>query len=319
MPLAVYITIDTEEDQWGEYYSSGYSVENVYIIPELQELFDRYGAIPTYLIDYPVIIDKKAQKIIQKIYKDGRCGIGSHCHPWNTPPFKEEISTNNSMLCNLPYDLVLEKIQTLNKALEEHWGFTPTCFRAGRWGLNETVARCIYESGYKVDTSVTPFYSWKEYGGPDFSDAPIDCYKFNPNAILTKDPNGLMLEVPVTIGFYQKNYKFWASIRERIMKSRLSRYHMIGILDRLRILNLRWLSPEMCSGKEMVLLAKAAMRNGYQFLNMSFHSTSLLPGRSPFVRTKSDIKRFLNDIETFLMFAHDNRLVFSSLNKLSEV
>ena len=147
MPVKVYITIDTEEDQWGEYAATGASVENVTRIPMLQQLFDRFGAIPTYLINYPVVMDERACNIIKAIYHAGRCGIGTHCHPWNTPPFREEINEYNSMLCNLPYELISDKMRTLHEAIVSFIGVTPISFRAGRWGFGETVARCIQRIG----------------------------------------------------------------------------------------------------------------------------------------------------------------------------
>jgi hypothetical protein len=315
MSVKVYITIDTEEDQWGKYIKTGASVDNVTMVPILQKMFDRFGAIPTYLIDYPVVINENARHIIKEIYDDGRCGIGTHCHPWNTPPFKEEISVYNSMLCNLPYDLVHDKIKTLHQAIVNDWGVTPICFRAGRWGFGEAVARSIYELGYRIDTSITPFIDWSEDGGPNNFNAPICQYRFNPSDILSDNSQGVLLEVPPTIGFFQKNFHRCACIRNWILSSRLSSYHVIGILDKLRILNFHWLSPEICSGKDMVQLTKSFIKKGCHFINMSFHSTSLMHGLSPFVRTASDIDKFLKDIETFLQYAHDNRFQFVSLDK----
>lgn len=85
MGIKVFMTIDTEEDSWGDFRKTHNPVGNVYRIPLLQELFDRYGAVPTYLINWPVVMDEKARDILKKIYDDGRCEIGTHCHPWNTP------------------------------------------------------------------------------------------------------------------------------------------------------------------------------------------------------------------------------------------
>jgi hypothetical protein len=41
MNVIVFITIDIEEDTWDVYKSTDNPVENVYRIPELQNLFDR--------------------------------------------------------------------------------------------------------------------------------------------------------------------------------------------------------------------------------------------------------------------------------------
>src|ERR671922_839019 len=101
MAIRLFITIDTEEDEWGEYQSSGHHVENVKQLSRLQEIFDHYGAVPTYLVTYPVVKNGHARELLGNILSRNRCEIGTHCHPWNTPPFEEELNKRNSMLCNL--------------------------------------------------------------------------------------------------------------------------------------------------------------------------------------------------------------------------
>src|SRR5688500_10239061 len=102
----VFITIDTEEDFWGVFQAENNPVENVSEVPAVQRIFDRFGAIPTYLVNWPVVSDRKAVTVIRRIADDGRCEVGTHCHPWNTPPYEEELGAVNSMLSNLPPSLV---------------------------------------------------------------------------------------------------------------------------------------------------------------------------------------------------------------------
>ena len=68
----------------------------------------------------------------------------------------------------------------------------------------------------------------------------------------------------------------------------------------------------------MVLLAKNFIRKGHSFLNMTFHSTSLLPGKSPFIRNDHEFHNFFEKIEMFLQFAVDNGLKFSPLSDALE-
>jgi hypothetical protein len=65
--VKVAITIDTEEDLWSEYVPAPCPVENIDSIPLAQDIFDRYDAIPTYLVDYPVVIDAHASRLLQGI------------------------------------------------------------------------------------------------------------------------------------------------------------------------------------------------------------------------------------------------------------
>jgi len=118
MPVKLFITIDTEEDSWDNYWSSSPSLDNVTRIPIIQSLFNRYGAVPTYLVSYPVVENNLASRILLELCDRGLCEIGAHCHPWNTPPYVEEKKTINTMLSNLPYEIVREKIETLHEAVK---------------------------------------------------------------------------------------------------------------------------------------------------------------------------------------------------------
>jgi hypothetical protein len=60
-------------------------------------------------------------------------------------------------------------------------------------------------------------------------------------------------------------------------------------------------------------LAETCLRRGYVNLNMSFHSTTLLPGKSPYVRSEADLDTFLASIEMVLKFAANAGFVFSPL------
>jgi hypothetical protein len=308
-----FISIDTEEDDWGEYRSSGFSLDSLQVLPRVQEIFDAYGAVPTYLVTYPVVQEQRAREFFLEQLALKRCEIGAHCHPWNTPPFVEEINERHSMLCNLPYPTVKSKISNLREEIVRSMGVAPVCFRAGRWGFGPAVAAAIHELGFRVDTSVCPYIDWSLSSGPDYRDAPTYSYRFSPAEILTVSPNGALLEVPATIGFLQGNEKFCKrAIRAQGLARRL---HIRGLLDRTRIVNLRWLSPELSSACDMITLAKRLLRTGCAYLNMSFHSTTLVPGKTPFVRTAEDLQQFLRSIDDLLKFVAGQGVVFGGLSQ----
>src|SRR5208337_1476965 len=119
--MKLVITIDTEEDNWGVFSPTGHTLKNLDRIPVLQELFDAYNVKPTYLITYPVATDTESITLLREIEKSGRCEIGMHCHPWNTPPFEEIPGDNNSMLCNLPCDLQYKKMSSLTDAIAKNF------------------------------------------------------------------------------------------------------------------------------------------------------------------------------------------------------
>jgi len=312
MSARFFITIDTEEDDWGEYRTTGFSVKNIGQISRLQTLFDHYGAVPTYLVTYPVVTDDASRDLFLEILARNRCEMGTHCHPWNTPPFEEELTERHSMLSNLPHSTVSKKIKLLTNQITKSLGVVPRSFRAGRWGFGPHVAAVLKELGYSVDTSVTPLIDWSAYTGPDFRAAPSGSYQFNPTDIQLAVPNGSLLEVPATIGFLQNNYELCRRINS--WQGISSRLHIRGILERAGLVNLRWLSPEHSSGKDMVALAKTTLQQGASYLNMTFHSTTLLPGKSPYVHAESDLTSFLENIEMVLKFAVQEGLIFSGLS-----
>jgi hypothetical protein len=306
-----FITIDTEEDDWGQYRSSGFSLDAVRELFRVQEIFDAYGAIPTYLVTYPVIKDEWARAFFLDKLAKRRCEVGAHCHPWNTPPFDEEINERNSMLCNLPYKIVRDKIASLKEEISNALDVVPVSFRAGRWGSGPNVATAIGELGFRIDTSVTPHVDWATDGGPDYRAAPTHAYRFSPDDILAPAPQGSLLEVPVTIGFLQRHEAF---ARRAIAPGSIARrLHIRGILDKARIVNLRWLSPELSTAREMITLAKRALLRKSAYLNMSFHSTTLVPGRTQFVRTQQDLDVFLRSIDAVIKYVANEGVVFCGL------
>lgn len=318
LPAKLFITIDVEEDSWGEFENRDPAVYNISRIPLIQKIFDRLGAVPTYLLTYPVVKNENSRRIIRKILDTGRCEIGAHCHPWNTPPFIEHPNNYNSMLCNLPLELAYEKIRTLHNEIKDRLCVEPKCFRAGRWGFSPSVAKCIHDLGYEVDTSVTPFCNWINEKGPDFSKAPAFPYRFDLNSILLEKSDGPLLEIPPTIGFFQRDFIKCARIRKFILDSPFARIYLLSVLDKLKLLNFRFLSPEFSTGSEMIRLAKNCIRTGHKSLNMSFHSTSLLPGKNPFVKAEHELKELINRIEMFLQYAVDKGFEFAPLSHAPE-
>lgn len=301
--MKLIITIDTEEDSWNGYSPANNTVRNIERVPALQEMFDRFGVRPTYLVTYPVAADEKAASILKAVLDRGGCEIGAHCHPWNTPPFEEEINKSNTMLCNLPKGLQFKKLRVLDEAIKKSFGIKPTSFRCGRWGYNRDVAENLQRLGYKVDTSIAAYTDWSAYDGPDFSTIPPGPFRFSADDILKEQPGGPLAEVPATVGFLQRRYALSNRILRAVSRRPVKRPRLSGILYRLNIVNKVWLSPEFSDAATMIRLAGTMKKNNYAFLNMSFHSPNLIAGLTPFVRTKEAEKDFLDRTNEFLKFA----------------
>jgi hypothetical protein len=305
--MKLIITIDTEEDNWTSWCAANNPVGNIEQIIPLQKLFDRYGARPTYLVSYPVASNPRSVQILKRILEEGKCEIGMHCHPWNTPPVKdrEEIGEQDTMLCNIPADLVYEKLSHLDDTIYRNFGVKAQSFRAGRWGFGPAVARALCRLDYRFDTSVTPYVNWEDDKGPDFSGFGLESFKFTAQGIAEKSENGFLVEIPVTIGVLHRsihNLQIWI---KTLRKALAQRVKFNGILKKLTFMNTVWLSPELTEPGDMILLANRMKKNNASFLNLTFHSVSLQKGLSPFVKTKEDEVRFMESIECFLRFAYE--------------
>jgi hypothetical protein len=304
LPEAILIvTVDVEEDNWS-IESSELTVENIRMIPRLQNLFDCYGIKPSYLVNYPVASCKWAVDIFSEILSNGKCEIGAHLHPWNTPPLKEDINERNSMLLNLPYKLQLEKLNVLTDKISSAFGRKPQSFRAGRWALGSDTIKALITCGYQIDSSVTPTVSWSSYGdGPEYPEVKTGPYWLSAESdVLNKDNQNSILEIPVSIGFNRWPFEFWHKVYYRLQKKWIRDLRLIGFLHHTGLLRKIWLSPEMSKAVDMITLSKLMIENGTRFLNLSLHSNSLLPGKTPFVKNKEELEQFYLRIEKFLEY-----------------
>ncbi len=318
MTTTVFITVDTEEDNWGDYHSRALATTNAREIPRLQALAEAFGAVPTYLVDYPMVTMEPGRGVLREMAA-ASCDIGAHCHPWNTPPMREELGSRSSKLVNLPAEVVREKLRTLHAGIVDNLGVVPRTFRAGRWGFGPAVAATLVELGYTVDSSVSPFVDWSGSAGPDYRMAPFRPYRFRPEAPLVPARDGGLLQVPASVGFFQRDQVRMHRIREVLRRPFLQRLRMVGALDRLGLLNFRWLSPETATGPEMVRLARGLVRAGVPSLNLTLHSSTLTPGLTPFVRSRADQEETFRRIETFLDFARGEGMRFAGLGAAPEL
>ena len=233
------ITVDTEEDGWGDFRAREIPVTNIDRIPELQRLFDEYLARPTYLITYPVATSDSSKRILREIQDSDRAEIGSHCHPWNTPPIDEDLSARSSMLCNLPVALQFKKLETLTEAIQKEFGRRPVSFRAGRWAISGEVAANVSSLGYRVDTSVTPYQDWSHEHGPDFLGISYGDGCQSISEVLPTAPSGLV-EIPPSIGFTQRHFGVAAWAYRTLTRSPIAKSaRLYGLCSRLGLVEPR--------------------------------------------------------------------------------
>jgi len=312
--VIVTVTVDTEEDNWGYFEEDGATTRNIAHLPELQDLFDRWGARPCYLVNRPPLMERTSVDVLGSLAERDGVEIGAHCHPWNTPPSTGE-GAKHSMMESHGDAENRAKIREIGARLRSELGVQPRAFRAGRWGFGPTVARPLLAEGYSIDTSVTPFVDWRSIGGPDYSDMPTQPYRFAPDRPFRPDGEGALFELPATVGFLRGDFRKAAGIRHRLEARALTRCTLVGALDRLGFFAKRWLSPETASAGTMIRLSEACIAAGQTYLHATFHSSSLLPGATPFVRTENDRAALLAGLDGFLSHCSSSGFEFLTLSE----
>jgi len=314
--MRLVITVDVEEDQWGMRKQRHSTTGNIRRLPLLTTLFQEFNIVPTYLVTFPVMMDDGAVAILRHAHDSGRCEIGMHCHPWTTPPFDEGLTRPNSMLCNLAPSLQRQKLYRLYEAVATRLRTSPIAHRAGRWGYGRDTAHVLLDLGCRIDSSVTPYTSWARSHGPDYSWVDPRPYRFTPSHIFSPHLNGPLLEVPATIGFLRGRFDTCALLAGRIETSPLHRWKLASLLGRLGLIRKVWLSPEQETAERMVQLVKQMKWHGYGLLNLVFHSSSLLAGCNPFVRTIDEQESFLVRLRRFLEYCGRAGITFERLSSI---
>ncbi len=289
-PLLV-TTIDAEEDfDWSKPFSrSARDVSSMASQHLAHSIFERYGVVPTYLLDYPVASQREGYEPLLDYFRDGKCLAGTQLHPWVNPPFTEEITASNSFAGNLPRDLELEKLRILTETIENSFGVRPRIYRAGRYGVGVNTGEFLRRLGYRIDTSVVPQRSFTHENGPDFLGYPPDPWWI--------DAERTMLEVPITSAIIGPLRRVpWLS--RRLFDPRKARRLLPAAFSRTGLLNRIKLTPEGVTDTEAKILVKALLARGTRVFVLSYHSPSLVPGRTPYVQSPADLERFLGWLDS---------------------
>ena len=286
-------TVDAEEDfDWARPFSrDATKVTSMRSQHRAHRIFERYGAVPTYMVDYPVVSQDAGRAPLHELLRSGACETGAQLHPWVNPPFVETVSARNSYAGNLPPDVEAAKIERLTNMLAETFGQAPRIFRAGRCGVGPNTGAILDRFGYEADSSLVPCWSFTREGGPDFR-------RVNANPYWI-DPRRRILELPVSASFVGRAagmpgaaiaplFGRWSAILK--LPSVLAR---LGLLERIK------LTPEGITITEAKRLVRHMISAGHRVFVLTYHSPSLEPGNTPYVRTAADLDRFLRWLDEF--------------------
>ncbi|HEV2866980.1 MAG TPA: polysaccharide deacetylase family protein [Allosphingosinicella sp.] len=292
------IVVDTEEEfDWSKPFSrESTSTASIPAQARAHEIYDRFGVVPTYVVDYPVAADPAAAGFLRALKEAGKAEIGAHLHPWVTPPHVEEVTALNSYHCNLPPELERAKIVALTEAIHASFGERPTIFKAGRYGFGANTGRVLAELGYRIDCSKLPYTDLGPDGGPDFRGTPADPHWLAEG----------LLEVPLTVGFFGAAPALGPRVEWLFDSPGAARLRLPGLLARTGLVARSRLTPEGVPAAEQCRLLEALVRRGQRVFTLAYHSPSLAPGNTPYVRDEAELAAFLASIEQVLSFFRED-------------
>lgn len=273
------LTVNTEaEFEWGDPSArEGHGLDHLPRLAKFQSFCEARGLVPLYLVDWRMATSSLAADILRPALAAGRAEIGLLLHPGVNPPLDEEPTAANHFPGNLPRALEAAKIRNLRDMVEETFGVAPLTYRAGRHGAGPHTGEILRGEGLAIDMSVRASFDYSRIGGPD--------YRRHPPAPYWLDTDRTVLELPQTSVFWgllrrQGGLLFSAARRVPGLAPTLSR---LGLLDRIV------LTPEGVSVDEAIRGIDVALDDGLPLLVFSFHSPSLRPGHTPYVRSDRDL------------------------------
>lgn len=291
-PILV-VVLDTEEEfDWSQPFDqSSRSVTAIQGLIPLQTMFEDVGIRPTYVIDHPVATQPESASVLGGFSRRGVAEVGAHLHPWVTPPHSEQVNVFNSYGGNLDPALEQAKLESLVEAIEQNVGVRPRTFKAGRYGVGRQTLIALRELGFTTDLSTSPGFNWSGDGGPDFRGYPNYPYW------IPGEP--AILEIPTTGGHFGPLRWIGPAIDPTSNDGSTGNPLLASFLRRLRLSRRVMLSPEGSKLWELQSLAEALLEGGEQVLTLSFHSPSVVPGHTAFVRNDNERSVFVSTIRSF--------------------
>ena len=285
------VVVDTEEEfDWGAPFDRAATA--VTAVPGqalAQDIFRPHGLRPTYVIDYPIASTASSVEYFRALLDRNECQIGTHLHPWVTPPHDEIVSDRNSYPGNLPSALEHAKLSVMTETITRNFGVRPTMYKAGRYGLGPATATSLASLGYRIDLSALVHTDLRPIHGPDYRGTPDRPFWFGDD----------LFEVPMTRGFFGALAGVGARLYPRTRSAIGQRARLPGILSRARLLERATLTPEGTDLAAAQRLVWAMRKQGHRVFSLTYHSPSLAIGHTPYVRTEQDLERFLAMIRQF--------------------
>jgi hypothetical protein len=137
----------------------------------------------------------------------------------------------------------------------------------------------LAELGYEADVSVRPLHDYRSEGGPDFSAVEPLPYRA---------AGGAILEVPLTAAYIGRLRRLGPRLYPKLGGLGAAR----SLLARTGLLSRIALTPEGMPVGEAKEAVDRLLGDGVRLFSISFHSPSVEPGHTPYVRSAADLDRF---------------------------
>ena len=293
------VMVDAEEDFDWDYPMQGTSndVSCMRNLADFQSILAAYGAVPTYLLTYPVLRDRSIAAGLRGRIARGECEAGVQLHTWVTPPFDEAVELRNSFGANLDAGLEERKLLELMAAFRDVFGHDPTAFRAGRYGLGPRTPLLLEKHGFCLDTSLAPRTMLTSDDGGDFSAVEYGVFWFGAQRRLLEIP--LCRDI-VGWGGYRAAQAYRRLEAAQPQPNATAARYLAGLLAWTRCAERITLSPEGNDVSAAARLVSGLLSRGQTVLTLSLHSSSLSAGRNPYVRNRSDLHHFYDRLSAML-------------------
>jgi hypothetical protein len=245
-------------------------------------------------VDYPVAATRSSAETLGAYAHAGECRIGAHLHPWVTPPFDEPLTSAMSFGCNLGQPIERAKIEELTETISTRMKVRPRVYKAGRYGIGASTINILESLNYDVDASVVPHMDFRAEAGPSFLGFTAKPAVFGHAR--------RMMELPCTTGFVGAARGMGETLHRMASSAALAPLRAVGILARSGLLNKVMLSPEGNTLGEMMALTRTLHANGLRTFALTFHSPSLKPGCTRYVKTTAERDAFLDTIARYCDF-----------------
>lgn len=281
------VTIDTEVDRspnWATSNPLTFSGVLEAIPNILQPVFKKLGIKPTYFVSNEVMENRECCRVLNSL---ADCELGAHLHGDFVSPWKKITDLAGYLCKDMEWeyapDVEFKKLQSLTNQFIKSFGYRPTSFRAGRFGIGHNTGKFLMKLGYLVDSSVTPGIVWTSSKGekcPDFSTLKASPYFISENGDIWAKGKSKLLEIPVTIK---------AKAKKQV-----------------------WFRPWYSTLEELSWVVD----HSDETIVMMFHNVELLPGMSPYPQSKKDVQAYLFDLKQALSHAIEVGAIPSTLSEI---